>query len=180
MICVLALSNDCVGLDDPGRREAGIQSRESLPTVRTLDYDFQQVSIDAVETWLKWIGIQSPIPVSGNVSGWLWTQRSDQGWFDFKNYWLEGQMTASELVVDTWQIDAAELRFGYRDGVWHVGKLSGYVTPPNQTSVAARVDLAGTLPAAEDPLLSLSGAIDEVKSPRPFQVLRHRFSDGQR
>lgn len=141
---------------------AGTLDRERLPTERTVDYKFKEVRIDTVERWLSWARIRLPIDVSGNVSGWVWAQRSSRGLFNFSDYWLEGELLSPKLVVDKWTVDSANWRFGYRNGTWFVGRLQGAVTPPNQDNVAGEVQLVAKLPTSDSAVLEIGGNVTSV------------------
>ncbi len=158
---LVALQIDAFGQSREGFA-AGVSTRGNLPTERTLDYDFDDVSIDSIEGWLRWVNVDLPVDVSGDVSGWLWAQRSAKGLFNFSDYWIEGELNSPTLTVDQWTIDAANWRFGYRNGTWYVGQLKGKVTPPNQTISAGQVNLAGKLPTDANAELQLYGEVANV------------------
>ncbi len=151
-----------VSAQAPQNFPAGKTDRADLPTPRTIDYDFQGVEIGDVEAWLNWFGIKSPVSVSGQVSGWLWAQRSTQGWFSFRDYRIEGELNSPSLTLDRWQVGQAALRFGYVGGVWYAGRLSGQVTPPGSERIAGAVTSYAKLTTSAPAKLELAGTIDRI------------------
>ncbi len=161
-LLMCSICSEAAGQVDSQNFAAGTSDRESLPTERTLDYDFESISVASIERWLSWVNVSLPVDAVGEVSGWVWAQRSSRGLFDFRDYWLEGEITSPELKIDKWIVKEAKLRFGYRGGVWYVGRLKGAVVPPEQNMQAGRVELAAQLPLDRQALLNLSGTISQV------------------
>lgn len=140
---------DALPVLEPERWPAGRVERAQLPGERSLEFEFQGVESSEIQGWLRWIGFEMPVELSGSLSGWLWAQRSSQGWFRFSDYRVEGEITAPSLGIADWQIHQGRLRFGYRDQVWYVGSLSGDVQT-RKTPTMASVDLHARLPLAEE------------------------------
>lgn len=147
---------------------AGVVARLSLPTERSYHYDFTDVQVSQIEGWLGWIGYELPVDLSGRVTGWLWAQRSSQGWLNFSDYRVEGEITSPQLQVDSWMVERANLRFGYIDGVWYVGRLSGQLgqlargnEPP--PAPIGQAELRASLPMAAPRLLQVAGHIADVR-----------------
>lgn len=141
---------------------AGWAARAELPTARVVDYDFKNIALDDVEAWLAWVGVESPVDVSGEVSGWLWAQRSQQGWFNFSDYRIEGELTSPRLTLENWTVGTAAVRFGYAKGVWYVGQLSGEITPPGGQKVAGKLSSYADLNTASPAELNLAGTLDHI------------------
>lgn len=162
------------------RFPAGVVARQSLPTERVYHYDFTDVQVSRIEGWLRWIGYELPVDLSGQVTGWLWAQRSSQGWLNFSDYRVEAELTSPELQVDAWMVERASLRFGYIDGVWYVGRLSGQLrqlagdNEPLQPSIG-RAELRAALPLAAPRLLRVAGDIADVR----LQPLLDAFALGR-
>ncbi|MCA9131737.1 MAG: hypothetical protein KDA45_01215 [Planctomycetales bacterium] len=154
------------------RWPAGVQPREQLPTARAVDYDFSDVAVRDIERWLRWLGQGLPVEASGELSGWLWAQRSAQGWFNLRDYRLEGSITSPELKLDRWIVKAARLRFGYAAGNWYVGRLQGSVHLAGSDATLGNVDVAVKLPAVAAELLEVSGKIAQVD----LNELLHAFA----
>ncbi len=142
---------------------AGVVQRVSLPKERTYDYDFNDVKVSTLEGWLEWFGYPLPAELSGSVSGWLWAQRSDQGWFDVAGYRIEGEVTSPVLSIDSWQVAEARLRFGYSQGRWYVGSLTGNVRPNLVQATVGKVQLSATLPATAPREVQFSGSVDAAQ-----------------
>lgn len=167
----------CMGVLQPCRAQdpltadrfpAGVVARQSLPEERAYHYDFTDVQVSRIEGRLGWIGYQLPVDLSGQVTGWLWAQRSSQGWLNFSDYRVEAELTSPELQVDAWMVERASLRFGYVDGVWYVGRLSGqlrHLAGDNEPPQAAigQAELRASLPLAAPRLLRVAGHIADVR-----------------
>ncbi len=170
--------------------DAGVLSREQLPEERTLKYDFRSVQVQTIERWLSWLNLDLPFAASGEVSGWIWAQRSSEGLFNFRDYWLEAEIRSPELGLEDWTVQNANLRLGYRRGTWFLGGLTGRVVPPeaestkvegvnrdasnaakNVNQLAGQFAVAGKLPTGGDRRLQLNGTIDEVNLQRLLEGL---------
>ncbi|MEZ6079425.1 MAG: hypothetical protein R3C56_28275 [Pirellulaceae bacterium] len=95
---------------EAGAWPAGVVARDTLPTERAYNYNFNEVDVSKLEGWLKWFGYELPAKFSGNVSGWIWAQRSGCGWFDVANYRLEGEVESPQLLIESWTLEQARLR----------------------------------------------------------------------
>ena len=146
---------------------AGTVDRQALPVERAYQYEFDDVQVSQIEGWLKWLRYELPVDVSGQVSGWLWAQRSSKGWLNFSDYRVEGEIESPQLLVDSWMVEQASLRFGYIDGVWYVGRLAGRVSQSalaNQEPqrVIGQAQLRASLPMASPRLLRIAGNVDQI------------------
>ncbi len=164
---------------DAGSFPAGVVDRQSLPAERAYNYNFTDVQASQIEGWLRWIGYELPVDVSGQVSGWLWAQRSSQGWLKFSDYRVEGELESPQLQIDSWVVQQANLRFGYRDGVWYVGRLSGRLGQQARGAkqpvrAIGQADLTAAVPMASPRLLKISGHINEIS----LQPLMDAFALG--
>jgi hypothetical protein len=153
-------------------------SRSNLPTERTLDYDFDAVSVETLAGWLEFFGSELPVSVRGNLSGWVWGQRSSGGFFDFGNYRIEGEITSPRLQFDKWSVLGSRLRFGYDGERWLVYQLKGeWVAdgvPKSQKDAESKdqnrspghigaINLAAVIPNAETSRVSVGGKIASVE-----------------
>lgn len=141
---------------------AGIAPRLELPTARSVDYDFSNVDVTRIESWLSWFGIELPVSASGKLSGWLWAQRGTSGWFTFKDYRVEGYVSSPRLQLEQYSVEAAELRFGYAGGDWYIGRLNGIVKPKDEGAVIGEASLQAKIPTSAAQLLETSGTIQSV------------------
>ena len=110
-----------------GAQTPGALPREQLPKTRALDYEFQQVRIATILNWLRRVGVEPPVALSGTVSGWLWAQAPSSGWWKLGDYRVEGEVTSDLLGVDQYAIRQARVRFGYQQGLWSVGNAEGLI-----------------------------------------------------
>lgn len=163
------VGQNIVGQDEVGQDAnqdkdwpAGIAPREKLSKARSYDYDFSNVSISTLQTWLGRIGVKVPVELGGNLSGWVWVQRSAQGWLDFKNYKIEGQIKSPDLKIETWQVKAATLRFGYFQNNWYVGKISGQVRSVKSKNPIGQANANVKILDAADSKVSLDANIDSI------------------
>lgn len=138
---------------------AAVAPRESLPSESAYQYAFTDAEIDEIERWLSWIRIEIPVDVSGRMSGWVWAQRSSRGWLDWGGYRLEGEITSPELVIESWSVRSARLRFGYAAGTWYVGRLSGEAIEADNSRPVGVAELAAKLPIALPRTLEISGEV---------------------
>jgi hypothetical protein len=123
-----------------------------------LNYEFSQVEIADIEGWLDWIGIELPVEASGS----LWAQRSSSGWFDWKNYRLEGEVTSPQLQIDQWRIEQARLRIGYANRHWYVGRLSGSFVDPEHGATIGSASISAEVPITEMPQVRMAADIHSV------------------
>lgn len=142
---------------------AAVVAKNTLPTERSYNYDFNEVDVSKLESWLKWFGYELPAKFSGNVSGWLWAQRSANGWFDLAGYRLEGEIESPQLLIESWTLEQARLRFGYVEGVWYVGRLSGSVAKKGSDQSIGQASLVARLPLAAPRTVRISGSISQVQ-----------------
>ncbi len=142
---------------------AGSQTRRQLPNSRALEYEFSSVDISKLQQWIAWIGYELPVDLSGKVSGWLWAQRSQTSWFEFGEYRLEGEISSPALVVDDWNFRDAMLRFGYAEGTWYVGQLSGKFSSNKHQEDIGDAKFSAMLPTAEPRNLQISGGISDLR-----------------
>lgn len=122
-----------------------------LPDERAYDFTFTDIDVGKILERVRKIRINLPLDVKGIVSGWLWVQRSADGWFDFKGYRVEGKLTCPQLNVEGWLFNDAVVRFGYGNSEWRIGNLRGDVGHAGQTSSLGTVELMFTLPLEEKP-----------------------------
>ena len=141
---------------------AGQADRQSLPSERSIDYDFDNVEMDAIQGWLKWADIDIPINVSGRLSGWLWGQRSNKSWFDFKGYRVEGEIKSPKLVLDRWYVDKASVRFGYLNGLWYVGSLQGTIGSLAEDAGFGHVNASIKVPMDPQKQIEWLGTFDKI------------------
>lgn len=141
---------------------ARVEPRQELPTARTLDYDFSEVEVSDIVGWLEWLGVELPVTASGTLSGWLWGQRGTGGWFTFRDYRIEGEVTSPKLRLDRWEIEQAALRFGYAQGDWYIGQLRGSVRSASSDVRIGQADLAAKIPADPAGRIETLGSIEQV------------------
>ncbi len=120
---------------------AGVKSKRDLTGDRSYTYDFSEIDVARLQWWLDAIRLRLPVRLEGKLSGWFWAQRSENGWFDFRNYKVEASLQSPNLQIDQWLVSNANLRFGYANGNWYVGKLYGLVKSPAVRRVVGTVDL---------------------------------------
>lgn len=147
---------------DSANWPVGVAARSALPTQRAYNYEFRDVQVSELEGWLKWLGYEFPAKISGQVTGWLWAQRSSSGWFDLAGYRLEGEVESPQLLIESWRVEQARVRFGYAEGSWYVGKLSGEIAEQTSDASIGRVELQGKLPLAGPRALQISGSLNQV------------------
>lgn len=148
---------------ETGAWPAGVVARDTLPTERAYNYNFDEVDISKLEGWLKWLGYELPAKFSGKVSGWIWAQRSASGWFDMAGYRLEGAVESPQLLIESWTLEQARLRFGYAEGVWYVGRLSGSVAEKGSDKAIGQANLVAQLPLAAPQTVKINGSISQVQ-----------------
>jgi len=152
----------CIAQENATNVRGRIMDRSSLPKVRAWDYEFSALQVDNIEGWLRWFGIALPVDSSGEISGWLWVQRSERGWFRFSGYRLEGEISSPSLLIEQWQIRNAKLRFGYENENWYVRRLEGSVTPRDALSPAGDFAVEASLPTSTPQTLTVSGTVNQV------------------
>ncbi len=142
---------------------AGVAKKSELPEARAYEYEFSDVSISQIEKWVSWIGVEIPVDVSGALSGWVWAQRSESGWFNFAGYRVEGQISSPAIRVEQWEFRDANLRFGYANDRWYIGSLTGEVTSAGGSTAIGQANFAATLPQSAPRLLQVLGQIDQAQ-----------------
>jgi hypothetical protein len=142
---------------------AGVAPRNQLSQARALAYEFNDVDVDNIEAWLKWINIEFPIDTAGRLSGWLWAQPRERAWLAFRDYRIEGEISSEELQLDGYVVRQAALRFGYVGGHWYVGRLRGEVRPVGDSEVIGDVQIVAKIPTRGDQQLQSSGRIDRAR-----------------
>lgn len=142
---------------------AGIVPRERLSNERAFDYDFSKISVATLQTWLGRIGIELPVALDGEVSGWVWVQRSELGWLDVGSYRLEGEISSPSLLVDQLKIEDGIVRFGLADGDWYVGEISGLAKSEISGKAVGNAAANVMILASDDPVARVDieiGSID--------------------
>ncbi len=145
---------------------AGTLERDRLPKARALDYDFDSVRIASILGWLRRVNVQPPVALEGIVSGWVWAQAPASGWWRLSNYRVEGELQSPLLDVDRFSIRQAAVRFGYRDGLWTIGRATGQIESRTEQGDARRIlgnaKLNAQLPMAANGTVSASGQLSQV------------------
>jgi hypothetical protein len=141
---------------------AGVAPRQRLGTERAIDYDFSNISVNTLQTWLGRIGISIPVNLDGNLSGWVWAQRSADGWFDFRNYRVEGEIRSPELKIEDWFVRNATVRFGYARGNWYIGNISGEVRSTASKSPIGQAKARARILAATNSFVELNASVDAI------------------
>lgn len=160
---VLLVSSDCVfGQNDFADWPAGVLAREKLSSERSYDYEFADISVSTLQTWLGRIGVELPIELDGDLAGWVWVQRSKDGWFDFSNYRVEGEVSSPELKIDNWSVNEAKVRFGFAGGNWYVGELAGVLQSPSDQSQIGIASANAKILTATTSLIELDAKIDHI------------------
>ena len=159
------VSSQIVGQEllDTANWPASYGDRASLPKEHAYSYEFADVQISSIEKWLAWARIRLPVSVSGELSGWLWGQRSQNGWLNFRGYRLEGEISSPKLVLDNWYIAGAKLRFGYIDDSWYISKLTGDLSTAKSLEVIGTATISATIDNAAPRLLRVTGTFDDAK-----------------
>ncbi len=163
-----------VPLDSTGW-SVGVAPRSELPQTGAFEYEFSKIEVSQINSWLAWVGLAIPVPLDGQLSGWLWAQRSERSWLNFADYRVEAQIFSPLLRVDTWQFSEAELRFGFADGTWYVGRLSGEVSMQTNPEIIGQANFIGKLPTKKPQLLELSGDVTGIKLQPLFAAFRADF-----
>ncbi len=141
---------------------AGVVSRNSLGQDRSYDYDFSRISVTTLQTWLSRVGIRIPVKLEGELSGWVWAQRSAKGWLDFSNYKLEGEVNSPDLKIDHWLVRKARIRFGYADGNWYVGEVAGEVRAEDGALPIGLVNANAKILTASSSAIQVRAKIDSI------------------
>ncbi|MEZ6137610.1 MAG: AsmA-like C-terminal region-containing protein [Pirellulaceae bacterium] len=142
---------------------AGVAIKSTLPTEGVVEYGFEEVQASDINGWLAWVGVEMPVDVSGSLTGWLWAQRGNRGWLNFSEYRIEGQITSPNLRIDRWEFRQADLRFGYANDRWYVGRLAGEVAAVGSPQSLGRTEFAATMGQRSPRRLDLSGTIDQTR-----------------
>ncbi len=148
---------------NPATWPAGVVAKSDLPKNNAYEYKFSEVQTSTIESWLSLVRVTIPVKVSGSLSGWVWAQRSEQGWFNFSGYRIEGQIVSPNLQVEQWIFKDAVLRFGFANNVWYVGRLSGDVSSTGEDAIIGEANFAATMPTDGDRLLQISGGISQAQ-----------------
>lgn len=159
----------------------GVLERSALPTARALDYDFDDVQIATILGWLRRIGVEPPVALGGRVSGWVWAQAPARGWWRLSDYRVEGELTSPLLDIDRFSIRTAQVRFGYRQGLWTVGRALGQIESRLQAAesrtaaseqpsgadrrVLGQANLSGQLPMSATAAAHFQGTLQRVGLP---------------
>ncbi len=147
---------------------AGVLRRSDLPRA-TVGYEFSDVSIERINGWLEWAGVELPVELDGQVSGWFWMRRSSEGWTNWREYRIEIGLESPQLDISGWPIQTAKLRLGYAAGDWYVGSLSGNVLSPEKKRVAS-VDVRGRITTSQDmPQVHLTGKVERASLDHLFE-----------
>jgi hypothetical protein len=141
---------------------AGVVRRDELSQDRSFSYDFTNISVRTLQTWLARIRVELPVELDGDLAGWVWVQRSPDKWFDFSNYRLEGEIRSPELKIDKWSVGDAEVRFGFAEGNWYIGKLSGEIQAPDDQSRIGLASANAKILTAATKTFELGIQIDQI------------------
>ncbi len=158
-------SESAVGQDAPQDYQdwpAGVEARRDLSRKRSYDYEFSRISVQTLQTWLGRIGIEIPVDLDGELSGWVWVQRSANGWLDIGNYKLEGEIRSPDLKIDKWLIKEARVRFGYAGGNWYVGKISGEFRSVGGGSSIGIADANAKILTASNSVVEIAAKVDRI------------------
>lgn len=160
----------CAQIENPNW-PAGTVPRDQLSQERSWDYDFSEISVPTLQTWLGRFGIESPVKLDGILSGWIWAQRSQAGWLDFSGYRIEGQIGSPKLGLDQWNVADATVRFGYTKGTWYVGKLGGQLQSPIDQSNVGEIKATAKVTTAAPSRTELNAMISDVDLSSLFAAL---------
>ncbi len=108
------------------------------------------------------VGIEVPVQLDGKLSGWIWVQRSADGWFDFSNYNLEGEINSPALNIDEWLVKEARVRFGYSGGNWYVGKIAGEIRTTGDAAPIGIADAKARLLTASNSNAEIAAKVDSI------------------
>jgi len=150
---------------------AGVAPREELSDERSYDYNFTGISVRTLQIWLGRIGIEIPVDLDGELSGWIWAQRSDKSWFNFSEYRIEGEIRSADLGIDQWRVADASVRFGFADGNWYVGKIAGELRSPEAQSLVGIVSADAKILTVAKSEIELNAKIDSVQLGPLFRSL---------
>ena len=165
--------------EDAATWPAGQVERSQLSTERATDFEFSDVDVANITGWLKWLRVELPVTIRGELAGWLWAQRSSQGWLRLGDYRIEGEITSKQLTVEDWLVDDATVRFGYADGTWYVGNLTGTVRQEGREQPIGKVAAAAKLATAGGQQISLKGKIGPVDLSQLLQAFDLEVDLGQ-
>ncbi len=163
--CLFLVLQFSASLPAQTRPETGTLPREQLPKSRAIDYDFDDVRIATILSWLRRVSVEPPVPLSGTVSGWLWAQAPERGWWRLGDYRVEGEITSPLLGVDRFAIREARVRFGYQQSLWTIGSAQGQIeaTADDQTTTRlGQANLAATLPTDTQSNAQVNGQLSRV------------------
>ncbi len=162
LVVMVAMTNPAWGQTKQDDWPAGVAARDELSKDRSYNYDFTNISVGTLQSWLGRIGVELPVKLDGNLAGWVWVQRSKDGWFDFANYRVEGEIRTPELTIDNWTVSEAEVRFGLANGNWYVGKLSGAVLSPDDQSPIGNAIANAKILISTKSLVELNAKVDQI------------------
>ena len=140
--------------------------KQQLPKLRALDYEFDDVRIATILSWLRRVSVEPPVPLTGTVSGWLWAQAPASGWWRVGDYRVEGEVTSPLLGVDRFAIRAARVRFGYQQGLWTIGAAQGQIETDGSAQPSQQLgqaQLSATLPTNTRSNAHVEGELSSVQ-----------------
>lgn len=144
----------------------GTLPRSELPTSRAFDYDVQNVQISTILGWLRRFNVEPPVPLSGQVSGWLWAQAPARGWWRLGDYRVEGEIVSPLVGIDLFAIRETRIRFGYRQGLWSVGRAAGQIESltegPESRRVLGQANVSAQLPMSTSETVKANGSMQGV------------------
>lgn len=160
---------------------AGKLPRDRLPKTRAISYEFDQVRISSILGWLRRVGVQPPVPLSGTVSGWLWAQAPGTGWWRLGEYRVEGEVTSPLLGVDRFAIRQAHVRFGYRQNLWTIGVAEGLIesAESNGSRELGQAQISATLPTNTNSQAHADGKLVGVQVANLLETLGVHQTDLQ-
>ncbi len=163
-------AGDCLGQLDTSQWPAGVAPRPELSQSRSRDLEFAGISTPTLQRWLRLVNIDLPVSLDGDLSGWIWLQRSSESWFDLSGYRLEGAIRSSELTIDNWVIRSAVIRFGFVNGDWYFGRIAGSLASTQNGSPIGDINAQARITAANEPELQIAAEISGVRLQPLFQA----------
>ncbi|MGN6543982.1 MAG: hypothetical protein ACTHK7_02960 [Aureliella sp.] len=146
--------------------QPGTLKRSELPTSRAFDYEFEDVQISTILGWLRRVGVEPPVRLGGRVTGWVWAQAPARGWWRLGDYRVEGELTSPLLDIDRYSIRDAEVRFGYYQSNWTIGRAVGQIESvdpeSDQRRVLGQAKLDGRLPMSRTAPVRIAGTLRDV------------------
>ena len=159
-----------MGQLDTSQWPAGVANRNELSQSRSRDLEFAGISTRTLQRWLRLANIELPVSLDGDLSGWIWLQRSSESWFDLSGYRLEGAIRSSELTIDNWVIRSAVIRFGFVNGDWYFGRISGNLASIRSRNPIGDINAQARITAADEPELQIAAEILGVRLQPLFQA----------